>query len=83
MPGLSAENLIVDCVVHGSTTGIQVSSTNNLIIRNLSYGNSGSDYLITTNNRVGSIVAPSVNLSTSTTSSPGSGTTDPFANLRY
>jgi hypothetical protein len=60
-----------------------VGSSNNLVIRNLSFGNSGNDYFIDINNRAGAIVAPAVNTSTSTTSGPGSGTTDPFANLRY
>ena len=81
--GLSAENLIVDCVAQGNQTGIQIASTNNLVIRNLSFGNAGGDYSISPNNRSGAIIAPAVNTVTSTISSPGSGTTDPFANLRY
>jgi parallel beta-helix repeat protein len=81
----SAQNNLIDsCVAIGNTqTGFLIVGTNNLVIRNLASGNPINDYNIGVSNRVGTIVLPTATTTNVTTGGPGSGTTDPFANLRY
>ena len=76
-------SIISDCQVIGNAgAGFQIAGTNNLIIRNLASGN-GTDYSISANNRAGIIVTPTATSATIFTGGSGSGTTDPFANLKY
>ena len=76
--------VISDCqAVNNSQYGFQILGTNNLIIRNFASGNLVADYEISANNRAGTIVRPAVTTNEFTNGGPGSGTTDPFANLRY
>ena len=82
-PAPGGRNIISDCrAMENSAIGFQIASTNNLIIRNLASGN-GTDYSISANNRAGVIVTPTATSSTISTGGSGSGTTDPFANLKY
>ncbi len=66
-----------------TSSGFLIGGTNNLIIRNLAGGNPGSDYTVGLSNRVGTIVLPALTTNSVSSGGPGSGTTDPFANLRY
>jgi parallel beta-helix repeat protein len=78
------QNVIEDCdAINNTQTGFVVGGTNNLIIRNLASGNPFNDYSIAASNRVGTIVLPGLTTSTISSGGPGSGTTDPFANLRH
>lgn len=77
-------NVIEDCqAVDNIQTGFLIGGTNNLIIRNLAGGNPANDYSIGPSNRVGTIALPALTTGTVTSGGPSSGTTDPFANLRY
>jgi parallel beta-helix repeat protein len=77
-------NVVEDCEAMDNTqTGFLIGGTNNLIIRNLAGGNPDVDYSISLSNHVGTIVMPALTTGTVSSGGPGSGTTDPFANLRY
>jgi parallel beta-helix repeat protein len=78
------QNVIEDCdAINNTQTGFLIGGTNNLVIRNLASGNPINDYNIGQSNHVGTIVFPALTTGTTTIGGPGSGTTDPFANLRY
>ena len=80
---LGGRNVIMDCqAIANAGSGFSVIGTNNLIIRNLAARNAINDYNILANNRAGIIVTPALT-GTITVGGPGSGTTDPFANLKY
>jgi parallel beta-helix repeat protein len=78
------QNVIEDCVaINNTQTGFLIAGTNNLVIRNLASGNPLNDYNIALSNHVGTIVLSGLTTTSITNGGPGSGTTDPFANLRY
>ena len=77
-----------DCRIDGNLVtdndrGIDVDISGNLIIRNSASGNA-TQYLITANNKVGTIVsAPNSLAINGSTGGAGVGTTNPWANISY
>lgn len=83
--GTLGQNVIERCTFIGNTAaGLALSATGNLVLGCRASGNS-PNYEISPGNRAGAIVAPSVNASliSGSTGGPGSGTSDPFANLSF
>jgi len=82
---LGGHNHVIDsCQAVGNTqNGFLITGTNNLVIRNLAANAPSSDYGIYQSNYVGAVVLPAPTLTVTNNGGPGSGTTDPFANLRY
>ena len=80
------QNIVDDCeAIKNTDFGIQVFPPGNLITRCRVSGSGTANYSIGMSNRLGTIVFPAVNPSTinGSTGGPGTGTTDPFANLSF
>ena len=78
-------NVIEYCESLNNSTGFSLAAAGNLIVGCRASGNTGNNYTIAVGNRMGLIVFPgtnavAINGSSSTT---GTGATDPFANLSY
>jgi len=77
-------NLVENCEAAGNATGFSLPAPGNLIINCRAAGNV-NNFSIGTSNRFGTLVLPLTNSApvNGSSSGPGSGTTDPFANLSY
>lgn len=79
----SIRNRVEDNHFHGNGIGLLVAGTTNLIFGNTATANS-TNYVITTNNRVGPIVIPPNSAAVNgNTGGSGMGTTNPWANFSF